>query len=211
LLLLKTRGALSTKALARALGISVPAVRRHLQTLGDQVRAQTSVSGVGRPSQIWRLDSAAQGRFPDTHAELTVQLLDSIEQSLGADALDKVIGDRFKSSRAAYRDRLSGVKTLAGRLRRLAELRTEEGYMASVEKHSDGWLLLESHCPICAAATRCRGFCRNELELFRELLGDEVSVERVEYLLEGGQRCVYSIQVRDKAELNGSPRLQTVE
>jgi len=198
LLLLKTRGEMSTKALARTLGISVPAVRRHLQTLGDQVSVQSSASGVGRPSQIWRLDTAAQDRFPDTHAELTVQLLDSIERSLGPDALDKVIGDRFRSSSATYRDRLSGVKTLAGRLKRLAEIRTEEGYMASVEKCSDGWLLLESHCPICAAATRCRGFCRDELDLFRELLGADVTVERVEYLLEGGQRCTYSIKVKEK-------------
>jgi predicted ArsR family transcriptional regulator len=200
LLLLKTRGELSTKALARELGISVPAVRRHLQTLGDQVLCESQVSGVGRPSQIWRLGASADDRFPDTHAELTVKLLDSIEHSLGKDALDRIIDDRFHRSLAGYRARLDGAKSLAGRLKRLADIRSEEGYMAHLEKQTDGWLLVESHCPICAAATRCQGFCRNELQLFRDLLGDDVCVERVEYLLQGGQRCAYSVRANSKAK-----------
>jgi len=172
----------------------VPAVRRHLLSLADQVESATEVAGVGRPSQIWRLSDAAQSRFPDTHAELTVALLDSIEQSLGAAALDQIIAVRLRSSTDKYRARLDGVSTLAGRLKRLVDVRTEEGYMAHLEKQADGWLLVENHCPICAAATRCQGFCRNELELFRELLGPQARVERVEYLLQGGQRCAYSVR-----------------
>ena len=65
--------------------------------------------------------------------------------------------------------------------------------MAELEKTADGWLLLENHCPICAAATACQGFCSNELALFRKVLGSEAQVERVEYLLEGGRRCAYSV------------------
>jgi predicted ArsR family transcriptional regulator len=79
LLLLKTRGPMSTKVLAESLGISVPAVRRHLQTLGDQVDSQPANRGVGRPAQVWRLAASGQSRFPDTHSELTVQLIDSID------------------------------------------------------------------------------------------------------------------------------------
>jgi predicted ArsR family transcriptional regulator len=83
------------------------------------------------------------------------------------------------------------------RLKRLAELRSAEGYMAQVEPLPDqGWLLVESHCPICAAARSCQGFCRHELELFRELLGPEVCVERSEYILGGGRRCAYRITPR---------------
>jgi predicted ArsR family transcriptional regulator len=82
---------------------------------------------------------------------------------------------------------------LAGRLKRLVRLRADEGYMAELEKTSDGWLLLENHCPICAAATACQGFCSNELALFRRVLGPAAEVARVEYLLEGGRRCAYSV------------------
>jgi len=199
LMLLKTRGGLTTKALARALGISVPAVRQHLRGLGDEVEMEQRRAGVGRPAQVWRLTAAAQRRFPDTHGELTVRLIDSIEAALGPDALDKVIDDRFQQMLHAYRQRLDGVQSIGGKLRRLAAVRSEEGYMAEVRKHGDGWLLVENHCPICAAATRCQGFCRNELEMFRSLLGDGVSVERVEYLLEAADRCAYTVRVCNAA------------
>lgn len=193
LLLLKTRGGMTTRALARALDISVPAVRQHLLSLGDAVSAVQVQAGVGRPPQTWHLTEQAQKNFPDTHSELTVRILDSIEATLGADALDRVIEDRFRKNLDVYRARLDGVDSIAGRLRRLVRIRTEEGYMAGYSRNETGWLLIENHCPICAAASRCQGFCRNELALFQAVLGETVHVERVEYLLEDGQRCVYQI------------------
>ncbi len=192
-MLLKTRGNMSTRTLAEALGISVPAVRQHLKAQGEFVEMEELRQGVGRPAQIWRLTPAAQGRFPDTHAELTVRLIESIEHSLGETALEAVIADRFTETLHNYRRKLSGVTTLAGKLKRLAQIRSEEGYMAELVREDERWLLMENHCPICAAATRCQGFCRNELSLFQTLLGDDVAVERIEYLLDGGNRCAYAI------------------
>ncbi len=47
----------------------------------------------------------------------------------------------------------------------LAAARSLEGYMAEVEPRVDGSvLLLENHCPICAAAQACQQFCRSELD-----------------------------------------------
>ena len=194
LLLLKTRGAMTTRSLADALGISVPATRTHLKSLGDQVESGTAPGGIGRPAQTWQLTDAAQDRFPDTHSELTVRILQSVERALGQAGLDAVIADRYRETEAHYLEAVSGVATLAGRLKRLVRLRTEEGYMAELEKTAEGWLLLENHCPICAAATACQGFCRNELDLFRKVLGPTALVERVEYLLDGGRRCAYAIR-----------------
>lgn len=193
LLLLKTRGAMTTKALAAALDISVPATRTHLKSLGSQVHAVSAPGGVGRPAQTWALTDAAQERFPDTHSELTVKILESVERSLGQAGLDAVIADRYRETEGAYLRALEGASSLAGRLKRLVRLRSEEGYMADLEKTAEGWLLLENHCPICAAATACQGFCQNELALFRRVLGEGVAVERVEYLLDGGRRCAYRI------------------
>lgn len=193
LLLLKTRGGMTTKALASALGISVPAARAHLKSLSGDVRAETEATGVGRPAQIWRLTDNAQQRFPDTHSELTVRILGSIEHALGRQALEAVIADRFHESLKTYQAALDGLTSLSGRLRRLAEIRSDEGYMAEVRRSRRGWLLIENHCPICAAASACQGFCRNELELFRSVLGPRARVERVEYLLDGGRRCAYEI------------------
>jgi predicted ArsR family transcriptional regulator len=66
--------------------------------------------------------------------------------------------------------------------------------MARVERQADGgWLLVEDHCPICAAARSCQGFCRSELQLFQEIVGPGASVTREQHLLAGASRCVYRV------------------
>jgi hypothetical protein len=51
---------------------------------------------------------------------------------------------------------------------RLAEALSREGYMAESWAEGGGYVLVENHCPICVAATSCQGFCRAELDTFRE-------------------------------------------
>lgn len=199
LMILKNRGAQTTRLLADALAISVPGVQQQLNRLeiDGMVESRRNTGGVGRPALSWSLTERALAKFPDTHAELTVTLIESIRRSLGEVALEVVIAEREASSRARYREGLGGVKTLKARLKRLAELRTAEGYMAEVERLPDeSWVLAENHCPICAAARSCQGFCRHELDLFRELLGPEVTVDRIEYVLSCGRRCAYRITPR---------------
>ena len=58
--------------------------------------------------------------------------------------------------------------------------------MAESRAEGDGYVLIENHCPICVAATACQGFCRSELDTFREVLGPDVSVERIEHIVEWG-------------------------
>jgi predicted ArsR family transcriptional regulator len=55
-------------------------------------------------------------------------------------------------------------------------------------------LLIEDHCPICAAAETCQGFCRSELAIFQKTLGEDVEITREEHLLSGGRRCTYRIR-----------------
>lgn len=67
--------------------------------------------------------------------------------------------------------------------------------MADWQEGEDGSILLvENHCPICAAATNCQGFCRAELQVFRAVLGPSVAVERSEHIVSGGRRCTYVIR-----------------
>jgi predicted ArsR family transcriptional regulator len=196
---IKTRGPLSTGELATVLRVSGEAARQQMTRLeadGLVVGEREGGGGtVGRPRQRWSLTEKAQGRFPDSHPELTVQLIRSIERSLGPAALDRVIGAREEEQRRAYRKALTGARSLRQRVERLAAARSAEGYMAAVseEPGGRGLLLVENHCPICAAARACQGFCRSELEVFREVLGPEVEVERVEHILAGGRRCAYRI------------------
>jgi predicted ArsR family transcriptional regulator len=193
--IIKRRGPQRAADLASALGVTAEAARQQLVQLAqaELVSSETSKRGVGRPSQVWSLTAAGHARFPDTHAELTVQLIGAIRGELGERALDRIIGARQEGIRQSYRAALEGARTLGTRVARLAEIRAREGYMAEWRRDGDGFLLVENHCPICAAATACQGFCRSELEIFRDALGGDAEVERVEHLLAGARRCAYRI------------------
>jgi predicted ArsR family transcriptional regulator len=200
LFLLKTRGPQPAAKLAGRLGVTTMAVRQHLQRLeADGLVDHTDERhGVGRPVKLWRATSAADARFPDTHADLTVDLIEGVREAFGEDGLDMLIRQRNRKHRARYLERMPGPDaSLADRVARLAALRREEGYMAEWSRRRDGsFLLVENHCPICAAATACTGLCREELALFRSVLGPDAEVERSEHLLEGARRCVYGIRER---------------
>jgi len=197
LMALKMQGSLSASALGDQLGTSGEAARQQLVRLAEEglVEARSSAAGVGRPTQLWSLTPASQSRFPDTHAALTVQLLDIVRSQLGDAALDEIIAVREADTKRAYHAAVAPALDLKSRVAALADLRSQEGYMAAWTEQPDGsMLLIENHCPICAAATACQGFCRAELEVFRSVLGPDVSVERQDHIVSGGRRCTYSIK-----------------
>lgn len=184
-------------ALAEQFGLTDTAVRQHLEALeaaGLVERAATPPAGRGRPPTTWRLTDLAAELFPDRHAELTVEVLNAVRDRLGADALDAVLAARGAQQVAAYRTKLGPVSDgLPLRVRRLAEQRTAEGYLAEVAADGDALVLIEHHCPIAGAAQSCTGLCTNELETFRTVLGAGARVERTQHLLNGDSRCAYRI------------------
>ena len=106
---------------------------------------------------------------------------------------EKIIDIRTRDQQKTYGARMDGAALLSTKLKRLAEIRNEEGYMAEVRKDADGYLFIENHCPICAAAKACTGLCAAELLLFQSVLGDDVRIERTEHILLGARRCAYRI------------------
>lgn len=193
---LKSTGSQSADAIARRLKVTVVAARQQLGRLLEKglVAFEDRREGVGRPKRVWSLSDAGHARFPDSHAAMTVDLIQAINAAFGADGLDRVIEERESTTRRIYAERLRPGRTLAERAKLLAEQRAEEGYMAEVKRLPDGALMLiENHCPICVAAKACQGFCRSELKLFRDVLGAEARVEREEHILAGARRCAYRI------------------
>lgn len=197
---LKQRGPQTTAALARRLSVTEVAVRQHLSKLADEglVRFDERPGGVGRPARLYTLTAAAAARFPDTHADLTVELLDAARKVFGDEGVDRLVTERSRRQLEGYRARLPREDApLDARVAALARVRSEEGYMAEVAREADGaFLLVENHCPICAAATACQGLCRDELTVFRRVLGRDARVERTEHALAGARRCAYRITPR---------------
>lgn len=193
---IKSAGPHSADALARRLKVTVVAARQQLGRLLEKglVTFEDRREGVGRPKRIWSLSEAGNARFPDSHAAITIDLIQAIGTAFGPDGLDRVIAEREKATRRIYAKRLRPGRSLAERTKLLAEQRAEEGYMAEVKRLPDGALMLiENHCPICVAAKACQGFCRSELNLFRDVLGPDAKVERKEHILAGARRCAYRI------------------
>lgn len=123
-------------------------------------------------------------------------MLEAVREEFGEAGVERLIARRERAAEAAYARAMAPAKTLEARLARLTDLRAAEGYMAEWSRLPDGaWLLVENHCPICAAATVCQGFCRAELDLFRSALGPGVEVERTDHILAGARRCAYRISV----------------
>lgn len=195
--LLKTEGPIGSAQLAERLGLTAMAVRQHLYGLQSEglVTAEERPVPIGRPAKFWRLTREADRLFPEAYAELSVALIDSVKDAFGDEGLERVLTSRCARQRADYGKRIKPGDSLAKKLQELAKVRTEEGYMAEIRTGEDGSLLLvENHCPICAAANACQGFCATELELFRSVLGPGVVVERAEHIISGDHRCVYKIQ-----------------
>ena len=184
------------QTLAARLDISPMAVRQHLYALQEEnlVTFEEQPRPIGRPAKLWQLTSAADSFFPDAHAELTVGLIQSMQEAFGAAGMEKILAVRSRQQIQAYRARMPSGATLRRRLKALARARTEEGYMAEVKLERDGSLLfIENHCPICTAATACTGLCASELEVFGAVLGEGVEVQRTEHIVEGSRRCVYRV------------------
>ena len=171
------------------------AVRQHLYALQREglVSAEERPVPIGRPAKFWRLTRDADRLVPEAYAELSVALIDSVKDAFGDEGLERVLTSRCARQRVDYGKRIKPGDSLEKKLAALAKVRSEEGYMAEVRRAGPGFLFIENHCPICAAANVCQGFCSTEMDLFRSVLGPGVSIDRSEHIVSGDRRCVYRV------------------
>ena len=193
---LKTRGSQTAADVGVRLGMTPAGARQHLLKLeaASLVESENRREGRGRPRKYWRLTQRGHDRFPDRHSDLTLDLLRSVRDLFGDRGIQKLIEHREQAGIADYRKFVGTQRSLRQKLTALAQVRSREGYMASVTEDMGGsFLFLENHCPICAAAAACQGICRSELAVFRAVLGPDVTVERLDHILAGARRCAYKI------------------
>src|SRR5215210_1720991 len=138
--LLKTEGPLGSAPLAARLGLTAMAVRLHLYALQGEgmVTAEDRPVPVGRPAKSWRLTREADQHFPEAYAELSVALIDAMQETFGAEGLNRVLVSRCARQRTEYGRRIRPADPLEKKLKELARVRTEEGYMAEVRSEEEG-------------------------------------------------------------------------
>lgn len=195
---LRREGPTSPDHLAVAIGASRTGVLQQLRALEatNFVSRQTVRHGVGRPRHLYDVTAAAQELFPSNYGGLATGLLSAIA-AVGGDALveqvflarRRQIGDRV---RRQIDERVGAGAPLADRVRELAVIQDEQGYLADAVLGSDGTIRLREHnCAILDIASGEPAACEAEIALFRDVLG--VEVVRETHIATGDRCCSYRI------------------
>ncbi len=191
---LKRHGSASVPDLAGAFGVSVETVRSQVKALvaeGLVTRSGARREGPGRPELVWGLTQAAEAFFPRREGEILRGFADYLQDQ----GRQEVLSDYLMRFAAQRRDRaLARLEGLEGseRLSEVAEILTEEGYMAEVVEGGEQDRLRLCHCPLRELVDVTKAPCRAEVGLVRALVGEHLT--RVEYLPDGDHACTYAVK-----------------
>ena len=195
---LRQGGPASPDRLAADLGASRTGVLQQLRALEGAalVRHATERHGVGRPRHLYDVTPEAQDLFPSNYDGLATSLLEAVEAVGGSELLGRVFDARREAmadrARSRIDDRAGADASLPTRVRELAVLQDELGYLAEAVVAEDGVVRLVQHnCAIHRVARGEPAACQAELDLFRELLGPDV--ERETHIPSGDRCCTYRI------------------
>jgi DeoR family transcriptional regulator, suf operon transcriptional repressor len=200
--LLKWNGPMTAAALGDALGVSVVAVRRHVEALERDgfVRQATRASGRGRPAHVYDLTAAGHAQFPRNYDQLLHHLLRAAVDEFGPDAIERLFSHRQDSLFERYQQRTADLP-LAELAQELAVIQDENGYMAECVAEADGSFVVREHnCAIPSVAGGHPAACRYELALLRRLAGPDLEVERVAHIGSGDHVCAYRLRAATDAD-----------
>jgi predicted ArsR family transcriptional regulator len=199
--LLRQVGPSSPDQLAARLGASRTGILQQLRALetADLVMRRTERHGVGRPRHLYDVTAQAQGIFPSNYDGLAAGLLAAIESVGGGNLMDEIFAARRRQSvtrmKARLADRLPAQASLADRVRELAVIQDELGYLAQAEIRPDGTIrLVEHNCAILEVARGTARACEAELALFGEVL--DADVVRESHIAGGDRCCTYRVVSR---------------
>lgn len=189
----------SVAEVAERMGLSEAAVRRHLQVLerdGLVVATIVRREGPGRPSTQYALSERARRLYPDRSAEFANELLEYLEGEYGRGALRGFLRWRQDRQAERYGAALHGLDDPSARATRLAELLSEDGFLAEVTEVEvpEGATVLQlsqGHCAISDVAAAHPEICAYEAALFQNLLGTKLS--RRQTIAGGARECLCSI------------------
>ena len=195
--LLLRQGSSCASNLAASMGISVQAMRRHLRSLENDGLVESNLisDGPGRPSNFWQLTPQGHNCFNNAQGseKFALDLLASIEAYLSKENVTWILNLQAIEKAIKYREKI-GSGSLNSRLKKLIELRQQEGYLSELSLSNDGfsWYLNAFHCSIRCIAEEYPVVCDQELLLLRNGFPD-CDVERVQWRLESGHSCGFKV------------------
>lgn len=198
------QGPVAASALAKDLGLTAAAVRRHLDALEEAglIAEHEAVPGArrgrGRPARVYVLTPLGQDQFKTNYDEVATAALHFLADQMGEDAVE----DFAERHMAGLEERLttaieaavaeSGTDDLETRTAALVRALSKAGFAASTRPVGEGTglaglQLCQGHCPVRSVATEFRQFCDAETDVISRVLG--VHVQRLATLAGGEHVC----------------------
>ena len=189
---LKRAGRLTAKELAARLAISLNAVRHHLRELEADalVEYERQHRGVGAPTFAYRLSLAGEALFPRRYEATLTELLDYVVQRDGRASAVAVLEARYDALAHRLGQELAGA-TPSERMAAVAQLLSDEGYMAEGTASAESGTLIEHNCAVQAVAERFPEICAAEARFLAAALGADV--DRRGHILSGCSACEYRV------------------
>jgi predicted ArsR family transcriptional regulator len=191
--LLKHHGALTVEQLAQELEVSKVCVRRHLNLLESDglIEYEQQHLERGRPRFVYRLSEKASCLFPRSYDEFAKEVLTQLRRAYGEEAVQRVLQGRADELILELQKQLAGLN-LDERVKKLVKVISEKGYLAEARKQKDGsFRLRQRNCPTEKVATSYPLVCEQELRVYGEALGCQVT--RDCRIVDGATMCEFRI------------------
>jgi predicted ArsR family transcriptional regulator len=193
--LLLEQGPATAASLAKRLGLSTAAVRRHLEALaadGQVVdREQRPLGGRqrsrGRPARVFALTGDGRRSFPHAYDDLAAAALRFLADTDGEAAVTAFAEQRAAAIEERHGAAIRAAGDPAARLEALAAALSAEGYAASADELATGSQLCQHHCPVAHVAAEFPQLCEAETRALARLLGTHV--QRLATLARGDEVC----------------------
>jgi DeoR family transcriptional regulator, suf operon transcriptional repressor len=193
---LKKSQGLTAKELATRAGVSLNAVRHHVKELEAErlIAYDRQHRGVGAPPFAYRLTSGGHALFPRRYEAALTEVLDQVVELQGRDAAVALLEARYERLTEQLQQELRGADS-AERLKAMARLLSDDGYMAEASSAAeDGGTLTEHNCAIQTVAERFPEICAAEAKFLAAVLGGEV--QRQHHILAGCSACEYRVRFK---------------
>ncbi|EJF51582.1 transcriptional regulator, ArsR family [Schaalia georgiae F0490] len=197
------KGPVTASAIARILGLTTAAVRRHITILMESGEIAEHEPGTvvkrgrGRPARHYIATERAHMHLADGYSDLAVKALRHLGQVGGEEAVDSFAAARSREIERRYAPIVRDAgKDPRVRAQALADALTQDGYAATVREIANGTFavqLCQGHCPIQHVAGDFPQLCDAETQAFSRLL--DVHVQRLATLAGGEHVCTTHIPV----------------
>ncbi|GAB3445997.1 transcriptional regulator [Phycicoccus ginsengisoli] len=195
------QGPITAATLAEELGLTAPAVRRHLDNLAEagliaERESTHGVRGRGRPARAYVLSDAGHQALESDYDHLATQALRFLAAEAGDGAVRRFAESRVGELEQRYAGELAEAGPDTGaRVDALVAALTRDGFAATARPVGEpgsaspftGIQLCQGHCPVQHAAREFPAFCDAETDAFSRLLG--VHVQRLATLAHGDHVC----------------------